>query len=126
MDYYAVLGVSRDADADEIKKAYRKLSMECHPDHHPNDKEKEARFRDIAIAYAMLSDPEKRAQYDKAGVEFTPDEVQRLEREVLNLKTNILNRNKLGVLESLETLAKDPAILDQGRKLWQRLKSKIS
>jgi len=66
-DYYEVLGVSRDADENEIKKAYRKLAKQYHPDLHPNDKEAEARFKEINEAYAVLSDPQKRKQYDMYG-----------------------------------------------------------
>jgi len=66
-DYYEVLGVSRDADENEIKKAYRKLAKQYHPDLHPNDKEAEARFKEINEAYAILSDPQKRKQYDMYG-----------------------------------------------------------
>ena len=68
-DYYAVLGVSRDADADTIKKAYRKLAMEYHPDKNPGDKKAEEKFKEIAEAYAVLSDAQKRRQYDQWGSE---------------------------------------------------------
>ncbi|HOT95890.1 MAG TPA: molecular chaperone DnaJ [bacterium] len=68
-DFYAILGVSRDADADTIKKAYRKLAMENHPDKNPGDKSAEERFKAIAEAYAVLSDPQKRRQYDQFGAE---------------------------------------------------------
>ena len=65
-DYYAVLGVPRDADADTIKKAYRKLARQHHPDV-SKAPEAEARFKDVAEAYATLKDPEKRAAYDGLG-----------------------------------------------------------
>ncbi len=68
-DYYTVLGVSRDADADTIKKAYRKLAMEYHPDKNPGDKAAEEKFKEIAEAYSILSDPQKRRQYDQFGSE---------------------------------------------------------
>ncbi|WP_117238018.1 DnaJ C-terminal domain-containing protein [Thermus sediminis] len=64
-DYYAILGVSREATQEEIKRAYRKLALEYHPDRHPGDKAMEERFKEINEAYAVLSDPEKRAQYDR-------------------------------------------------------------
>lgn len=64
MDFYQIMGVSRDADAETIKKAYRKLVKECHPDTHPGDKQAEERFKQVAEAYGVLSDAEKRRQYD--------------------------------------------------------------
>ncbi len=67
-DYYEVLGVSRDASPDEIKKAYRKLARQYHPDANADNKETaEAKFKEIAEAYAVLSEPEKRAAYDQFG-----------------------------------------------------------
>lgn len=66
-DYYEVLGVDRNADADTIKKAYRKLAKKYHPDMNPGDKEAEAKFKEASEAYAVLSDPDKRAKYDQFG-----------------------------------------------------------
>ena len=66
-DYYDVLGVSRDADAAEIKKAFRKLARECHPDVNPNDPHCEAQFKELAEAYEALSDADSRAAYDRYG-----------------------------------------------------------
>jgi len=68
-DYYATLGVSKTASAEEIKKAYRKLAMKHHPDHAQGDKASEEKFKQISEAYAVLSDPEKRRQYDQFGSE---------------------------------------------------------
>ncbi|MBD3368359.1 MAG: molecular chaperone DnaJ [Candidatus Eisenbacteria bacterium] len=66
-DYYEVLGVDRDADADAIKKAYRELAFKYHPDKNPGDEEAEERFKQATEAYEVLSDSEKRAQYDQFG-----------------------------------------------------------
>ena len=66
-DYYEVLGVPRDADEAALKKAYRQLAKKYHPDINPGDKEAEAKFKEASEAYAVLSDPEKRRQYDQFG-----------------------------------------------------------
>jgi molecular chaperone DnaJ len=66
-DYYEVLGVSRTASVDEIKKAYRKLAVKYHPDKNPGDAEAEEKFKEAAEAYGVLSDEEKRASYDRFG-----------------------------------------------------------
>ena len=66
-DYYEVLGVSRDADDATLKKAYRQLAKKYHPDTNPGDKEAEAKFKEASEAYAVLSDSEKRKQYDQFG-----------------------------------------------------------
>jgi len=68
-DYYEVLGVSKDASADDIKRAYRRLAMKYHPDKNPDDKEAEAKFKESAEAYEVLSDSNKRQQYDQFGHE---------------------------------------------------------
>lgn len=66
-DYYEVLGVDKNADDSTIKKAYRKLAKKYHPDMNPGDKEAEAKFKEASEAYAVLSDPDKRRQYDQFG-----------------------------------------------------------
>jgi len=66
-DYYQILGVGRQADEKEIKKAYRRLARKYHPDVNPGDKVAEEKFKDISEAYEVLSDPKRRAQYDKFG-----------------------------------------------------------
>ncbi len=81
-DYYSILGVAKNASDEEIKKAYRKLAMKYHPDRNPNKKEAEERFKEINEAYAVLSDKEKRKQYDTFGAEgfqqrFTQEDIFR-------------------------------------------------
>ena len=66
-DYYEVLGVSKDADDATIKKAYRQLAKKYHPDMNPGDKEAEKKFKEASEAYAVLSDADKRRQYDQFG-----------------------------------------------------------
>lgn len=66
-DYYEVLGVARGANEDDLKKAYRRFAIQFHPDRNPGDKQAEEKFKELAEAYQVLSDPEKRAQYDRFG-----------------------------------------------------------
>ena len=91
-DYYEVLGISKTATEDEIKKAYRKLARKHHPDVNPGDKSAEDKFKEINEAYEVLSDADKRKRYDqlgpnwKAGADFTPPpgwEVRALNLETL-------------------------------------------
>ena len=78
-DYYGVLGVRRDAPPDEIKKAYRRLARELHPDVNP-DPQTQERFKEITQAYEVLSDPEKRQMYDQGVDPFAPNGGRRAAR----------------------------------------------
>ena len=69
-DYYQTLGVARTADAKEIKKVYRQLAQQYHPDKNPGDKSAEQRFKEINEAYAVLSDADKRSKYDRFGSQW--------------------------------------------------------
>jgi len=70
-DYYKILGVERNASEDDIRKAYRKLAMQYHPDRNPNDKQAEEHFKEINEAYQVLSDSTKRAHYDRLGSDYS-------------------------------------------------------
>ncbi len=74
-DYYAALGLDKEATENDIKKAYRKLAMTCHPDKNPDDPQAKEKFQAISEAYSILSDPEKKGMYDRGeldedGAEF--------------------------------------------------------
>ena len=75
-DYYEVLGVSKEATTEEIKKAYRKLALETHPDRNPGNKEAEEKFKELAKAYETLSNPDKRTVYDSGGAEALKNQFQ--------------------------------------------------
>ena len=66
-DYYATLGVDRKVSPEDLKKAYRKLAMQCHPDRNPGDKDAERKFKEVSEAYDVLKDEQKRAAYDRFG-----------------------------------------------------------
>src|SRR5688572_26268128 len=70
-DFYSVLGVARGASPEELKKAYRKLAMQHHPDKNPGDKKAEEKFKEINEAYQVLSDKDKRAHYDQLGSAYS-------------------------------------------------------
>src|ERR1700692_111753 len=71
-DYYEVLAISREADDQTIKSAYRKLALQHHPDRNPGNSESEEKFKEAAEAYSVLSDPQKRAAYDRFGHQGVP------------------------------------------------------
>jgi DnaJ-class molecular chaperone len=80
-DPYEVLGITREATQEEIRKAYRRLAKDSHPDLHPGDKGAEARFKEIASAYAILGDEKKRARFDSGEIDASGAERQQPERE---------------------------------------------
>jgi molecular chaperone DnaJ len=87
-DYYEVLGVSRDADEETLKRAYRKLAMQLHPDKNPGDPEADAKFKEAAEAFEVLRDPQKRARYDRyghAGLDGVPGHTFRDAESVFDL-----------------------------------------
>ncbi|HHW59544.1 MAG TPA: DnaJ domain-containing protein, partial [Bacteroidales bacterium] len=69
-DYYKILGVSKNSSTEDIKKAYKKLALQYHPDKNPGNKEAEEKFKEINEAYEVLSDPEKRKRYDELGANW--------------------------------------------------------
>ena len=76
-DYYEILGINKDASEAEIKSAFRKAAKQYHPDLHPGDAEAEKKFKEINEAYEVLSDPQKKAQYDQFGhAAFDPTQAQ--------------------------------------------------
>src|SRR5262249_56962193 len=80
-DPYEILGVGREATQEEIRKAYRRLAKENHPDLHPGDKGAEARFKEIAAAYDILGEEKKRARFDSGEIDASGAERQQPERE---------------------------------------------
>ena len=70
-DYYKILGVDRKASSDDIRKAFRKLAKQHHPDYNPNNKQAEERFKEINEAYEVLNDPQKRSHYDRLGSDYS-------------------------------------------------------
>ena len=97
-DYYEVLGVARNATAAELKKAYRRLAHQYHPDKNPGNREAEERFKEVTSAYETLSDPQKRKQYDLMGSNpdltyvialWVPDVVSALVAEAVSLRRKI-------------------------------------
>jgi len=101
-DYYQILGVNKNSSPDEIKKAYRKLAIQFHPDKNPDNKESEAKFKEIAEAYDVLSDPTKKQKYDIGGsgffqsAGFNPFSQFTHEDFWDDIFTNKFNRNKKG------------------------------
>ncbi len=73
-DYYEILGLSKGAGEEDIKKAYRKMAITYHPDKNPDDKSAEEKFKEAAEAYEVLSDPDKRKKYDLLGARWRDDE----------------------------------------------------
>jgi molecular chaperone DnaJ len=84
-DYYEILGLSREASKDEVEKAYRKLALKYHPDRNPDDPSSAEKFREVTEAYEVLSDPNKRTQYDQYGFAVDEDEMPRYQYHHVDL-----------------------------------------
>ena len=95
MDYYNILGITRDANSSEIKKAYHKLAKENHPDKHPGDKEKENTFKNISQAYEILSDNKKRNHYDMYGSNETTQPQFTNPNNLFDTLNQLFERNSL-------------------------------
>ena len=99
-DYYAVLGVARNASPDEVKTAFRALAMRWHPDRNPGDAQAEVRFREIAEAWDVLGDPEHRGRYDRLGSLYThdgkPPRPEELNEMFLDALGGLFGRKKAG------------------------------
>jgi molecular chaperone DnaJ len=97
-DYYAVLGVRKNASTDDIRKAFRQLAMKYHPDRNPEDVEADNRFREIAEAWDVLGDPEKRERYDRLGPMYThsgrPPSTEELNEILRDTLSGLLRRRK--------------------------------
>lgn len=91
MDYYRILGLEETADAEAVKRAYRRLAKECHPDAYPGDKKAEERFKQITEAYAVLSDVEKRKKYDREH----PEQSRRAQKQETGTKKQETKRNPI-------------------------------
>ena len=96
-DYYEVLGVAKNASDAELKKAYRKLAKKYHPDVNPGDKEAEAKFKEATEAYGILSDPDKRKQYDQFGHAAFEGGAGGMERAFLGLLIIEIFKNGMAV-----------------------------
>lgn len=118
-DYYAILGVAKTATKDEIRAAYRKLALECHPDRNPGNKDAESRFRMISEAYDNLSDDQRRRQYDAFGEAPDPvtgatrsyggnnlDSIFQMMSEVFGSTSPFANRTKTKKTPKKKTSAK--------------------
>ena len=100
-DFYEILGVSKSASTDEIKKAYRKVAMKFHPDRNPGDKQAEEKFKEAAEAYEILSDADKKAKYDRFGLplwQFTVSATD-ANRHVIRYSRMITGRSKIIVID---------------------------
>lgn len=92
-DYYELLGLDRDADASQVKSAYRRLALQYHPDRNPGDREAEEKFKEINEAYAVLSDPDKRSRYDRFG---SADEGATFSGDIFDIFASVFGGNMAG------------------------------
>ena len=124
-DYYSILGIDKNASEDDIKKSYRKLAIKYHPDKNPNNKEAEEKFKDLAEAYDVLSDPNKRKQYDTIGTVnghmngFNPNDIWKHfasrfgSFDPFNIFNNEYTKNNNNIIKGNDIRIKVSATLDE-------------
>ena len=119
-DYYATLGVKESAHQDEIKRAYRKAVLDCHPDHHPGDKGAEEEFKRVSEAYGILGDAERRRHYDLVAGLIGPgkhadDAVNASRRSSLTPSSNSRSARSASSLPELSTRSSSRSIVAEPR-----------
>lgn len=130
INYYDVLGVSRSADDAELKKAYRVLAKEWHPDRH-QDRDKKAaaeeKFKLIAEAYSVLSNPGMREKHNRQldGKDLSEEELIRLEQYLRHIRLNMINKRYDFALDVVESMAKDPMVQKRAAQVWGWVRKRV-